>query len=215
MVSRSNRVSFANLASLKVTPHGGFAACAHKGYNDRRARFVTVRLRCHKSGTGTVVTRDEPRRQSPRIPKPSLSVRARARRGFLLFSPRSVRRPAVFFARISRLAGQTFDGPPAPVAPEVITREAATGRATIRAVRLTEPLRVDGRLDEAIYSSVPAMSDFVQMEPSAGSAATEKTEVWILFDAGQRLRHLSLLGKSSGANGGERDETRQQQSLAG
>jgi hypothetical protein len=88
----------------------------------------------------------------------------------------------VFFAR-SGHAGQTFDGPPAPVAPEVITREAKTGRATIRAVRLNEPLRVDGRLDEAIYSRVPALSDFVQMEPSAGSAATEKTEVWMLFDA--------------------------------
>ena len=87
----------------------------------------------------------------------------------------------VCFAR-SGHAGQTFDGPPAPVAPEVITREATTGRATIRAVRLNEPLRVDGRLDEAIYGSVPPMSDFVQMEPNAGSPATEKTEVWILFD---------------------------------
>ena len=70
----------------------------------------------------------------------------------------------VFFAR-SGHAGQAFDGPPAPVAPEVITRETTTGRATIRAVRITEPLHVDGRLDEAIYSSVPTMSDFVRMEP--------------------------------------------------
>jgi hypothetical protein len=86
------------------------------------------------------------------------------------------------FAR-SGHAGQTIDGPPAPIAPEVITREAMTGRAAIRAVRLNEPLRVDGRLDEPIYSRVPALSDFVQMEPTAGSAATEKTEVWIFFDA--------------------------------
>jgi Domain of unknown function (DUF5916) len=87
----------------------------------------------------------------------------------------------VCFAR-SGQAGQSFDGPPAPVAPEVITRDATTGRATILAVRLKEPLRVDGRLDEGIYGSVPPMSDFVQMEPRAGSAATEKTEVWIFFD---------------------------------
>jgi hypothetical protein len=75
-----------------------------------------------------------------------------------------------------------FDGPPAPVAPAVISRDTATGRATIRAVRLTEPLRVDGRLDEEIYANVPPMSDFVQMEPHAGSLATERTEVWIFFD---------------------------------
>jgi hypothetical protein len=75
-----------------------------------------------------------------------------------------------------------FDGPPAPVAPAVIARDAATGRATVRAVRLTEPLRMDGRLDEAIYARVPPIADFVQMEPKAGSPATEKTELWILFD---------------------------------
>jgi hypothetical protein len=75
-----------------------------------------------------------------------------------------------------------FEGPPAPIAPAVISRDSATGRATIRAVRLTEPLRIDGRLDEAVYASVPPVSDFVQMEPHAGSPATEKTELWILFD---------------------------------
>lgn len=74
------------------------------------------------------------------------------------------------------------DGPPAPVPPAVISRDAVSGRATIRAVRLKEPLRMDGRLDEAVYRSVPAISDFVQMEPHAGLPATEKTELWILFD---------------------------------
>ena len=58
----------------------------------------------------------------------------------------------------------TFDGPPAPVPPEVIARD-AVGRATIRVVRLTAPIRVDGRLDEAVYASVPPISDFIQTEP--------------------------------------------------
>jgi hypothetical protein len=49
-------------------------------------------------------------------------------------------------------------------------------------VRVTEPLRVDGHLDESVYASVPPVSDFIQMEPEAGSPATEKTELWILFD---------------------------------
>jgi hypothetical protein len=34
---------------------------------------------------------------------------------------------------------------------------------------------LDGKLDEPIYSQVSPISDFVQMEPRAGSPATEKT----------------------------------------
>jgi hypothetical protein len=74
-----------------------------------------------------------------------------------------------------------FEGPPPPPAPEVIARDAA-GRTTIRAVRLLTPLRLDGKLDEEIYQSVPSMSDFTQTEPAAGSPATQKTELWLLFD---------------------------------
>ena len=52
----------------------------------------------------------------------------------------------------------------------------------MRAVRVDQPPRIDGRLDEAVYAAVPAMSDFVQTEPEAGAPASEKTEVWLLFD---------------------------------
>src|SRR5262245_12959351 len=79
-------------------------------------------------------------------------------------------------------ASSGSDGPPSPVPPAVITRDAATHRATIRAVRITTPLQVDGRLDDDVYSRVQPISDFVQMEPYAGDASTEKTELWILFD---------------------------------
>src|SRR5262245_22993183 len=75
----------------------------------------------------------------------------------------------------------TFDGPLPPVPPEVISRDAA-GRATIRAVRLTTPLTMDGKLDAEVYQRVPALSDFVQTEPQPGAPATEITEVWVLFD---------------------------------
>ena len=79
-------------------------------------------------------------------------------------------------------AAGSLDGhPPAPAAPAVIARDAA-GRATVRAVRIAEPIRVDGRLDEAVYASVPALSDFIQTDPDHGAPATEKTEVWLLFD---------------------------------
>src|SRR5262245_32253296 len=80
------------------------------------------------------------------------------------------------FIQAPAVAGQTgesradspalpaFEGPPAPVAPATMTRNDA-GRATVRAVRLTQPLTLDGTLDEAIYREVPAMNGFIQIEP--------------------------------------------------
>ena len=43
-------------------------------------------------------------------------------------------------------------------------------------------MRVDGKLDEAIYNTVQPASGFIQMEPQAGQPATEKTEVWVFYD---------------------------------
>ncbi len=71
--------------------------------------------------------------------------------------------------------------PPAPVAPEVITRN-ESGQATVRAVRLTGEFSLDGDLTDSIYGTVPSMSGFVQMEPNAGEPATEETEAWVFFD---------------------------------
>ena len=71
--------------------------------------------------------------------------------------------------------------PPAPTLPQTLSRD-DEGRATIRAVRVTAPMHVDGKLDEAIYSTVQPATDFIQMEPNGGETATEKTEVWIFFD---------------------------------
>ena len=75
----------------------------------------------------------------------------------------------------------TFDGPPPPRAPQVVSRD-EEGGATIRAIRLLEGLRLDGRLDEPVYELVPAVTDLVQQMPVEGAAASEKTEVWVMFD---------------------------------
>jgi hypothetical protein len=72
-------------------------------------------------------------------------------------------------------------GPPPPTLPDTISRD-DQGRATVRAVRVTTPMRVDGKLDEAIYTTVLPASGFIQMEPQAGQPATEKTEVWVFYD---------------------------------
>ena len=53
---------------------------------------------------------------------------------------------------------------------------------TVRAISLVEPLRLDGRLDEAIYDTVPPITGFFQLVPDEGAPATEETEVWISFD---------------------------------
>ena len=58
----------------------------------------------------------------------------------------------------------------------------AQDRVTIRAVRVTVPIRIDGQLDEAHYTSVQPLGGFVQMEPNGGAPATEKTDVWLAFD---------------------------------
>ena len=79
------------------------------------------------------------------------------------------------------VAGVTIDGPPPPVPPATVARD-GQGQVTIRATRLPAPLRVDGQLDEGLYSTVEPIGDFIQVEPTEGALATELTDVWIFFD---------------------------------
>jgi hypothetical protein len=53
---------------------------------------------------------------------------------------------------------------------------------TVRAHRVAEPIRIDGKLDDAVYATTPAITGFVQQEPDEFKPATEKTEAWIFFD---------------------------------
>ena len=79
------------------------------------------------------------------------------------------------------LGGVEIFGPAPPMPPSVVSRD-AQGRVTMRAIRLGEPLDLDGRLDDAVYDRVPAVSDFIQQEPLEGQLASEQTEVWVFFD---------------------------------
>ena len=79
------------------------------------------------------------------------------------------------------VAAQSIHSSDGPEAAAVITRD-ATGGVTLRAVRTLTPIKVDGRLDEEMYVTVPAMSDFVQTEPTDGAQATEKTDIWFFYD---------------------------------
>ena len=73
-------------------------------------------------------------------------------------------------------------GPPAPKAGEAVSRD-ADGRVTLRAFRLSEPITVDGVLDDPVYEQVPAADGFLQQEPDEGAPASESTRVWVFYDA--------------------------------
>ena len=92
---------------------------------------------------------------------------------FALAAPSS---PAQSHASTAKMNGLALPEPPA-----VIARN-KEGHATIRAVRLAEPLRVDGVLNEEVYQTVAAITDFIQQVPAEGAPASEKTETWVMFD---------------------------------
>ena len=99
------------------------------------------------------------------MPKPPLAV--------LLAAAAVAANPAA--AGAAQPPGSTVEGP----GQAVVSRD---GGVTVRAVHLPGGLRIDGRLDEAIYLSVEPISDFVQQEPDEGRLATERTEAWVFFD---------------------------------
>jgi predicted Zn-dependent protease len=52
---------------------------------------------------------------------------------------------------------------------------------TAEAVRVEHPPRMDGTLNDPIWSQAPAIADFRQREPFEGKPATDKTEVSIVY----------------------------------
>lgn len=79
-------------------------------------------------------------------------------------------------------ASQNPPNEPSLPPPPVKVRD-AEGRVTVRAVRVDEPPRIDGSLDEKLYQTLTPITDFIQQDPDEGQLATEPTLVWILFDA--------------------------------
>ncbi len=52
---------------------------------------------------------------------------------------------------------------------------------TIDAARVSGTITIDGRLDEPSWRR-PGASEFLQLEPQPGAAATERTEIWVAYD---------------------------------
>jgi hypothetical protein len=56
---------------------------------------------------------------------------------------------------------------------------------SVRALSVSEALRIDGRLDEPVWARAEAASGFRQREPKEGASASEPTEVRVLYDREQ------------------------------
>src|SRR5258706_2505684 len=64
----------------------------------------------------------------------------------------------------------------------VRAEEPELGPVTVTASRLTQPLVVDGRLDDPVYQTTEPAPAFRQQEPRVGELAVEQTEMWVFFD---------------------------------
>lgn len=62
------------------------------------------------------------------------------------------------------------------------TSNVADAPRVMQAHRATSAIRVDGRLDEAAWASVPAEGNFVTQWPKDRAPATQKTEARVLYD---------------------------------
>ena len=74
-----------------------------------------------------------------------------------------------------------IDGPPPPELPEMLARD-ASGKVTVRAIKLKQPLKVDGKLDESVYQEYQPFGGFVQVVPKYGATQTERTDIWVSYD---------------------------------
>ncbi|MEQ1908572.1 MAG: DUF5916 domain-containing protein [Vicinamibacterales bacterium] len=83
------------------------------------------------------------------------------------------------FAQETTSTGATPSTP--ALASPVMTR-GADGLVSVRATRVPEPVVLDGRLSESLYTSVAAIDGFLQQEPAEGEPGTENTQVWLLYD---------------------------------
>jgi len=62
--------------------------------------------------------------------------------------------------------------------------EAIRAAKEVEAIRIDEPIVLDGRLDEPAWVRAPVARDFYQQEPVEGAPASEPSEIRLVYDAG-------------------------------
>ncbi|MBN1938271.1 MAG: carbohydrate binding family 9 domain-containing protein [Candidatus Aminicenantes bacterium] len=68
-----------------------------------------------------------------------------------------------------------------PAAEKKTNKAYPPGQKVVQAIRLQEPVQVDGRLEENVWKQAGA-DGFIQNDPQDGQPSTEPTEVWVAFD---------------------------------
>ncbi|HEX6747051.1 MAG TPA: DUF5916 domain-containing protein [Longimicrobium sp.] len=98
--------------------------------------------------------------------------------------PLSARRIAWAFALSPALVAAPLSAQVAMVTPQQPSQRSAHAHAapTVRAVARTAAVKVDGVLDEEVWATAPAATDFRQQRPSEGQPSAEKTEVRFAYD---------------------------------
>src|SRR5881392_189623 len=77
--------------------------------------------------------------------------------------------------------GQPTTAMPCRLLPCKLSQD-TTGTRRIKAVRVTDAIKIDGVLDESAWSLAQPATDFLQERPTEGAPATERTEVRVLVD---------------------------------
>jgi hypothetical protein len=98
------------------------------------------------------------------------------------------------------LHAQSSSGPSLATVPHANAPGHDEPRPGVRAGVLAGGVRLDGRLDEAAWQTVPAASDFTQQDPDEGRPAVQRTEVRFLVD-GQALYVGARMYDTGGAAG--------------
>src|SRR5262245_36141004 len=60
--------------------------------------------------------------------------------------------------------------------------EQGEARPALRALRTTQPIELDGRLNEAVWQQAQPVTGFTQRDPREGTPASQRTEVRIVYD---------------------------------
>jgi len=89
---------------------------------------------------------------------------------------------ATVFAQFQALAQPNLTQREAYPAPSPTPTPASTSRLCIRAIKTSEPIKIDGRLDETSWIQADPANDFLQQRPNEGMSASERTEARVLFD---------------------------------
>ncbi|MBK7367004.1 MAG: carbohydrate binding family 9 domain-containing protein [Candidatus Eisenbacteria bacterium] len=69
-----------------------------------------------------------------------------------------------------------------PTTPSATADTTGYSSGPVRATRTAQPILLDGRLDEPVWNTAEAFSDFKQKEPDQGASTRQKTEVRVAYD---------------------------------